>query len=164
MTTQKIADSNTIARSLETPLGTLQLVADQDGLTAIAFPESHDESLTVGTSAILDAAEQQLAEYFAGKRTRFELPLNPAGTDFQKQVWAALCEIPWGETRSYAEQASAIGKAKAVRAVGAANGRNPIPIIVPCHRVIGSDGSLTGFAGGLAMKRQLLQLEGSLLL
>jgi methylated-DNA-[protein]-cysteine S-methyltransferase len=103
-----------------------------------------------------------LLEYFAGRRRRFELPLAPAGTAFQRQVWDALATIPWGELRSYADIARAIERPTAVRAVGAANGRNPLPIVVPCHRVIGSDGSLTGFAGGLEIKRQLLELEGSL--
>jgi methylated-DNA-[protein]-cysteine S-methyltransferase len=103
-----------------------------------------------------------LLEYFAGQRRQFELPLAAAGTAFQRQVWDALAAIPWGELRSYADIARAIDRPTAVRAVGAANGRNPLPIVVPCHRVIGSNGSLTGFAGGLGIKRQLLKLEGSL--
>ena len=104
---------------------------------------------------------EQLDGYFAGRRQRFDLPLAPSGTAFQRKVLAALQAIPYGETRSYKEVAAAIGKPRAVRAVGAANGRNPIPIIIPCHRVIGSDGSLTGFGGGLAAKRALLALEGN---
>ena len=109
---------------------------------------------------ILLKTEQQLNEYFAGKRTRFELELDFTGTEFQKEVWAALLEIPFGETRSYGEIARRIGRPKAVRAVGAANGRNPISIVAPCHRVIGASGKLTGFAGGLDNKLLLLKLEG----
>jgi methylated-DNA-[protein]-cysteine S-methyltransferase len=104
-----------------------------------------------------------LKEYFDGTRRHFDLPLGPRGTEFQLRVWEALTQIPYGQTRSYRDIALAIGKPTAVRAVGAANGRNPLPIVVPCHRVIGSDGSLTGFAGGLEAKTRLLQLEGSLI-
>jgi methylated-DNA-[protein]-cysteine S-methyltransferase len=104
----------------------------------------------------------QLQEYFAGERSHFDLLLNGAGTDFQQSVWSALARIPFGEVRSYGDIAREIGRPKAVRAVGAANGRNPLPIIVPCHRVIGSNGSLTGFAGGLDIKKKLLALEGAL--
>ena len=109
---------------------------------------------------LLQAAEQ-LTEYFAGDRKCFDLPLQPEGTLFQRQVWQALAEIPYGETRSYRDIAARIGRPKAVRAVGGANGRNPLSIIIPCHRVIGADGSLTGFAGGTTVKQQLLQLEAS---
>ncbi len=108
---------------------------------------------------MLRQAEQQLADYFAGTLRRFSVPLDFRGTDFQKSVWAALLTIPFGETRSYSQIACAIGRPRAVRAVGAANGRNPISIIAPCHRVVGADGSLTGFAGGLEAKRTLLELE-----
>jgi methylated-DNA-[protein]-cysteine S-methyltransferase len=110
---------------------------------------------------MLRVAADQLAAYFAGERTDFDLPLSPSGTPFQLSVWRALLSIPYGETISYRELARRIGNAKAVRAVGAANGRNPIPIIVPCHRVIGADGSLTGYGGGLPRKRLLLELEGA---
>ena len=102
-----------------------------------------------------------MLEYFAGRRRQFDLPLAPVGTPFQRAVWNALAAIPWGALRSYADIARAIERPTAVRAVGAANGRNPLPIVVPCHRVIGSNGTLTGFAGGLDIKRQLLELEGS---
>lgn len=112
-------------------------------------------------SAVLLAAEQQLKEYFAGTRHQFELELDFTGTAFQKQVWQALLTIPFGETRSYSQIAQQIGNPKAVRAVGAANGRNPISIIAPCHRVIGASGGLTGFAGGLEAKQYLLALEGA---
>jgi len=108
---------------------------------------------------ILLETERQLREYFAGARTAFDLPLAPGGSDFQKKVWHALTTIPFGQTRSYLDLAKAIGSAKAARAVGAANGKNPLSIIVPCHRVVGADGSLTGFAGGLATKAALLALE-----
>ena len=112
-------------------------------------------------SSVLLAAEQQLKEYFAGTRHQFELELDFTGTEFQKQVWQALLTIPFGETRSYSQIAQQIGNPKAVRAVGAANGRNPISIIAPCHRVIGASGGLTGFAGGLEAKQYLLALEGA---
>jgi methylated-DNA-[protein]-cysteine S-methyltransferase len=108
---------------------------------------------------ILIEAERQLSEYFAGKRTRFDLPLQPDGTEFQKKVWRALREIPFGKTKSYLDLARAISSPKASRAVGAANGKNPLSIVVPCHRVVGADGALTGFAGGLATKAALLTLE-----
>lgn len=111
-------------------------------------------------NSILLGAERQLGEYFSGTRTVFNLPLEPRGTDFQKQVWQQLLKIPYGQHISYGEQARRLGRPKASRAVGAANGKNPIGIIIPCHRVIGASGSLTGFAGGIEMKRQLLALEG----
>ena len=110
-------------------------------------------------AAVFDHVIAQLDEYFAGERTEFDVPLDPVGTEFQLRAWAALRRIPYGETRSYGEQARTIGAPAAVRAVGAANGRNPISIIVPCHRVVGSNGSLTGFGGGLDAKRYLLDLE-----
>ena len=153
-----------VARVMPSPLGPLQLVADSAALTAIAFPGQHDASLADGASEVLDAAQAQLAEYFAGRRERFALPLDIRGTAFQQRVWQALTRIPFGQTRSYADIARDIGQHRAVRAVGAANGRNPLPIVVPCHRVIGSDGSLTGFAGGVELKRRLLRLEGALLI
>jgi methylated-DNA-[protein]-cysteine S-methyltransferase len=103
--------------------------------------------------------QRQLAEYFAGKRSQFELPLEPRGTEFQKKVWASLRTIPFGKTKSYAEIASAIGSPRACRAVGAANGKNPLSIVIPCHRVIGANGALTGFGGGLETKAKLLALE-----
>ena len=115
-----------------------------------------------GEDTVLQSCAMQLQEYFAGERCRFDLPLNGAGTDFQQSVWSALSRIPFGELRSYGDIAREIGRPKAVRAVGAANGSNPLPIIVPCHRVIGSNGSLTGFAGGLDIKKKLLVLEGAL--
>ena len=151
---------------MDTPIGQLQLVSDGSCLHKIQFAKSH----TVETGdrhtkdPVIEACEQQLTEYFTGSRKHFDLPLGAPGTPFQHLVWSALAAIPYGELRSYKDIAQAIGKPKAVRAVGAANGRNPLPIVVPCHRVIGSDGTLTGFAGGLSLKTQLLTLEGAMLL
>lgn len=148
---------------MPSPLGPLTLVADDEGLCEICFeaeqrPNTGDHWQRSPTR--LAVARKQLDEYFAGKRTAFDLPLHPHGTPFQLAVWDALLRIPFGITVSYGELAQRIGKPKAVRAVGAANGRNPIPIIVPCHRVIGADHSLTGYGGGLWIKRALLGLEG----
>jgi methylated-DNA-[protein]-cysteine S-methyltransferase len=149
---------------LDTPIGALRLASDGSHITAIEFVPGarKSEATEQPTDPALAACADQLREYFAGERREFTLPLAPHGTDFQREVWRALAAIPYGELRSYRDIAQAIGRPKAVRAVGAANGRNPLPIVVPCHRVIGSDGSLTGFAGGLAMKKQLLNLEGAL--
>lgn len=150
------------ALTIDSPLGPLQLLGDGDHLTAINFPGQHsDDPDSTRPDRVLRAARSQLEAYFRGRRQRFDLPLAAAGTAFQHSVWQALAAIPWGEVRSYRDIAHAIGKPKAVRAVGAANGRNPLPIVVPCHRVIGADGSLTGFGGGLPLKVQLLTLEGS---
>ncbi len=138
----------------------LVLSADEDALCEIRFdglvPEGIEETAGRG---VLEEAAGQLREYFAGQRTGFTVPIRLKGTEFQRRVWLALRGIPYGATRCYAEIAQAIDAPKAVRAVGAANGRNPIPIIVPCHRVIGSNGKLTGFGGGLPLKRRLLDLE-----
>lgn len=145
------------------PLGPLKLVARGEALAAILWPQERlGELVEAVESPVLDETERQLVEYFAGRRQRFELPLDFVGTDFQREVWAALLTIPFGEMRSYADIARQLGKPKAIRAVGAANGRNPISIVAPCHRVVGSDGSLTGFAGGLDAKRMLLALERGL--
>ncbi|NML06557.1 methylated-DNA--[protein]-cysteine S-methyltransferase [Sphingomonas sp. G-3-2-10] len=154
------------SRTMTSPVGTLTLVASPKGLTAILWENERAGRVPLGETRedrdhpVLIEAERQIAAYFAGELTEFSVPLDFAGTDFQKSVWAALLTIPFGETRSYAEIAHQIGRPKAVRAVGAANGRNPISIIAPCHRVIGSNGSLTGFAGGLEAKQLLLTLEG----
>jgi methylated-DNA-[protein]-cysteine S-methyltransferase len=145
----------------DSPLGILRLVSDGTALTAIEMPPLAEpaETMIEHADAVLCRARDQLAEYFAGRRRHFDLPLAAAGTPFQQRVWQALAAIPYGELRSYRDIARAIGKPAAVRAVGGANGRNPLPIVVPCHRVIGSDGSLTGFGGGLPAKRRLLALE-----
>ncbi len=149
--------------TIPSPIGELQLVSDSGGLIRIAFPGQHIRvSADRQQDRVLHQAKQQLDEYFDGTRSRFDLPLAPAGTAFQLTVWAQLNKIPYGDVRSYRDIAEAMGKPKATRAVGAANGRNPLPVVVPCHRVIGADGSLTGFAGGLERKRQLLALEGYL--
>lgn len=152
-------------RPMSSPLGSLRLVAQGGALVAILWPDDAPGRVPLGSvladgeDALLDAAQRQLQEYFEGARRAFDLPLDFRGTAFQREVWAALCAIPYGETRSYADIARAIGRPAAVRAVGAANGRNPISIVAPCHRVIGSNGALTGFAGGLAAKTYLLELE-----
>jgi methylated-DNA-[protein]-cysteine S-methyltransferase len=147
---------------LDSPIGRLRLVSDGEHLVKIEFENQYsgDEAANESSDPVLEASATQLKEYFAGKRRKFDLPLAAAGTDFQRSVWAALAAIPYGELRSYRDIAQSIAKPKAVRAVGAANGRNPLPIVVPCHRVIGADGSLTGFAGGLEAKTFLLELEG----
>lgn len=152
-------------KTMQSPVGKLTLIATDKGLAAILW--ENDDPARVRVKAmikndrhpVLRAAERQLKDYFAGKRRAFALDLDFDGTVFQKKVWNALLAIPFGETRSYADIARKIGKPKAVRAVGAANGRNPISIIAPCHRVIGSNGKLTGFAGGLKAKAALLRLE-----
>jgi methylated-DNA-[protein]-cysteine S-methyltransferase len=148
---------------LNSPIGDLLLAGDDDGLSLIGFPQGkmrHDpEPDWIFNEKPFAAARQQLEEYFAGERKDFDLPLHLSGTDFQVQVLEELQRIPYGETTSYGDIAKRIGRPKAMRAVGAANGRNPIPIIVPCHRVIGSSGDLTGFGGGLDTKEALLRLE-----
>ncbi len=144
----------------DTPIGPLLLVADGDALTAVHLPGFHDgEAPGEEGAPVLDEAAAQLTAYFAGERTAFALPLAPRGTPFQQAVWEALRRIPYGETRSYAQVARGLGRPERVRAVGSANARNPLAIVVPCHRVVGSDGSLTGYAGGLERKRALLDLE-----
>jgi methylated-DNA-[protein]-cysteine S-methyltransferase len=147
---------------LETPIGTLGLVGSDAGLSAVYFDGARVEP--AGESAALDEAAAQLEAYFAGELTAFDLPLDLAGTEFDRRCWLALATIPYGQTVSYGEQARRLGLGPAsARAVGAANGRNPLPIVLPCHRVIGADGSLTGFGGGLDTKRFLLEHEGALL-
>ena len=152
---------------MPSPVGQLTLVASNSKLNAILWEVERANRVRLGElheandSPILLEAERQLQEYFAGTRHRFDLELDFTGTDFQKQVWQALLTIPFGETRSYCQIAQQIGRPKAVRAVGAANGRNPISIVAPCHRVIGASGGLTGFAGGLQAKQYLLTLEGT---
>ena len=149
-------------QSLDTPIGTLRLVSNGAALVNIEFECQYGANEDVENSdAVLAACARQLTEYFAGNRRHFELPLAARGTSFQQSVWNALADIPYGELRSYRDIARTIGNPAAVRAVGAANGRNPLPIVVPCHRVIGSNGTLTGFAGGLEAKMFLLGLEGA---
>ncbi|MEK9821107.1 MAG: methylated-DNA--[protein]-cysteine S-methyltransferase [Gammaproteobacteria bacterium] len=148
---------------MASPLGDLLLAGEGEVLELIGFPEGKGE-IRPGQDWVLEQnmlrnAVCQLNEYFEGRRKDFTLNLKPSGTPFQLSVLAALEQIPYGQTRTYAEIARQIGRPKAVRAVGAANGRNPLPIVIPCHRVIGSDGSLTGFGGGIAAKQYLLSLE-----
>jgi len=151
-------------RKLASPVGVLTLVASGQGLAAVLWEKDDPARVRLGPlAAVLEEPARQLDGCFAGARRAFDLPLDFQGTDFQRAVWAALLTIPYGETRSYADIARAIGRPTAMRAVGAANGRNPLSIIAPCHRVIGSNGALTGFAGGLAAKRHLLALEGIVL-
>lgn len=149
---------------MQSPIGELLLTSDGKALTRLymqnqKYADASQPDWQRDESLFVDVCEQ-LASYFAGKRKMFDLPLAPAGTDFQHGVWQALREIPYGQTTSYGELAKGLGKAKASRAVGMANGRNPISIIVPCHRVIGADGSLTGYGGGIERKRWLLAHEG----
>jgi methylated-DNA-[protein]-cysteine S-methyltransferase len=147
---------------LDTPIGPLGLVASDTGLEAVLFDGRRVRP--EGTSPVLDEAGRQLEAYFAGDLVAFDLPLELHGTEFQRGCWLALATIPYGQTVSYGEQARRLGLGPdAARAVGAANGRNPLPIVLPCHRVIGADGSLTGFGGGLPVKRFLLEHEGALL-
>ena len=154
-----------VSSTMPSPVGLLTLVASDTGLAAILWENDDPKRVPLAITGedashpVLRDAERQLKEYFAGTRTAFDLPLDFQGTDFQKRVWAALLAIPFGETRSYGEIARALGNPGAGRAVGAANGRNPISIIAPCHRVIGASGKLTGFAGGLEAKARLLALE-----
>lgn len=152
-------------RYIPSPIGSLLLAGEGDVLRTIGFPEGkgvvYPEEHWEPADAAFKQTEDQLNEYFEGRRRRFELRLKPSGTAFQVQVLEALLEIPFGETSTYLDIARKIGRPKAVRAVGAANGRNPLPIVIPCHRVIGADGSLTGFGGGLRAKSYLLELEAS---
>lgn len=154
-----------------TDVGELTVVASDRGVRAVLWPGEHvgdaagrvrvtaSSTATPAAASILQHAVAQLQQYFAGTRTEFDLPLDPQGTEFQQQAWAVLCGIPFGQTISYGEQASRLGDRNKARAVGAANGKNPISVIVPCHRVVGSTGSLTGFAGGLDTKTWLLEHE-----
>jgi len=151
-----------ISLTIDSPLGTLRLFAERDDLVAVALPDRPAPDARPGTGGVLAAAARQLAEYFAGERRAFDLPLALQGTGFQQRAWRALLVIPYGETRSYGEQARAIGRPAAARAVGAANGKNPIAIIVPCHRVIGASGALVGYGGGRDAKRWLLDHESGI--
>ena len=157
---------NYVYKSIASPYGKLKLVASDKGLAAVLWENDDPRRVRLGAlkpapdNKILKEAEKLLQAYFGGRLKKFTVALDFKGTDFQKSVWAALLTIPFGETRSYGEIARQIGRPQASRAVGAANGRNPISIIAPCHRVLGSNGKLTGFAGGLEAKDRLLKLEG----
>lgn len=155
-------------QKLRTAIGHLTLVATEIGLRAVLWPDDNDRislpaKLTKSDGdPVLTKTAMQIEQYFAGERTNFDLPLDLRGTDFQKAAWISLASIPYGETWTYKQQAERLGRPKAMRAVGAANGKNPVSIVLPCHRVIGADGALTGFAGGLGTKKHLLLLEGAL--
>jgi len=161
----KTTSDNLYWHEIDSAVGRLLLAGDGESLIHVGFQSGPRPSRPmdgwIADIAPFRTAIAQLDEYFAGKRRRFDLPLAPRGTEFQRRVWRALTEIPYGETVSYGELARRIAKPSASRAVGLANGANPLPIIVPCHRVIGADGSLTGFGGGLPIKRKLLALEGT---
>lgn len=149
---------------LETPIGTLLIAGDEEAVRHIEFPKNGkparpEASWCESSRGPVAEAVRQLRQYFEGKRERFDLPLAPQGTDFQRDVWRTLQDIPYGQTISYGELAKRVGNPRASRAVGAANGQNPIPIVIPCHRVIGVNGKLTGFGGGLPVKEALLELE-----
>jgi methylated-DNA-[protein]-cysteine S-methyltransferase len=144
-------------RSVDTPIGTLLLERNESGLSAVRFAGAKADC----ADPLLLEAEAQLDSYFAGELDRFDLPLSLRGTEFQRRVWAAVAAVPYGRTATYSELAAAIGSPRAFRAVGAANGRNPLPVIVPCHRVVGTAGGLTGYGGGLERKRVLLDLEAA---
>ena len=164
----RASDKDHYFRIVDSPIGPLRLVANEHSLVAVSWEDesAHRDPHPDGTEApqhpVLAEAARQLEQYFQGKRKSFELRLHFAGTDFQRKVWNALLTIPFGETRSYGQIAAQIGHPSAIRAVGAANGQNPIPIIAPCHRVVGSTGKLVGFGGGLPRKAHLLTLEGVL--
>ncbi|KGO87501.1 methylated-DNA--[protein]-cysteine S-methyltransferase [Flavobacterium suncheonense] len=145
---------------INTPLGTAKIKGDELGVSVISILQEGEISKTIPVE--LKDAVKQLQEYFEGKRTTFNFPINPKGTEFQQKVWKALLEIPYGKTTSYLELSKKLGDVKAIRAVASANGKNPLWIVVPCHRVIGSDGSLTGYAGGLWRKKWLLEHENPL--
>jgi methylated-DNA-[protein]-cysteine S-methyltransferase len=147
--------------SMQSPLGKLYIICDSKSLKAIEFKKSSSDKLPKKSTPLTKKIAKQLEQYFAKKRDSFEIPLAPDGTSFQQKAWNALLTIPYGKTVSYQEQAIRTGKKSAVRAIGGANGRNPIPIIIPCHRVIGKNGKLVGYAGGLSIKEKLLKLENS---
>ncbi|MBP3648074.1 MAG: methylated-DNA--[protein]-cysteine S-methyltransferase [Clostridia bacterium] len=143
---------------ISSPIGALTLVEEDGALTEVRFGEKA-QGVMLKSTELLERAARELDEYFRGERRAFTIPLNPHGTPFQKRCWDALCRIPCGETRTYAQQAAMIGNPKACRAVGMGNHRNPLPIFIPCHRVIGKNGTLTGYAGGLDIKETLLNIE-----
>lgn len=143
---------------IKTPLGIAKITGNEEGLSSIIVLNSAEQLTDIIPESLEDAV-YQLNEYFEGTRKRFQLDLNPEGTDFQKRVWKQLEQIPYGKTTSYLELSKSLGDVKAIRAVGAANGKNPLWIVIPCHRIIGSDGALTGYAGGIPRKRWLLEHE-----
>ncbi len=152
-------DGNTVERVIQSPLGFLKATAGPAGVTSLVFIEESSSFFNSESNLHLELLIKELDEYFAGTRKIFTVSLVPSGTGFQRQVWKNLCEIPFGETRTYHQQSQQLGNTLAIRAVAAANGRNPIAILIPCHRVIGANGNLTGYAGGLHRKKWLLDHE-----
>jgi len=163
----KTSTTKLVVTHLDSPVGVLRIVASDSALHAVLWPDEREgrvtfaDDLVEGSNDVTRATATQLAEYFAGERQSFDLPLALAGTEFQELAWRSLAEIPYGETASYGEQAIRIGRPRAIRAVGSANGRNPLSIVLPCHRVVAANGSLAGFAGGLSTKRWLLDHEAT---
>lgn len=153
---------NTAITYMDSPLGKVKIVGDSDAIKMVSFVNNEERATDGVLPLVVRNCKKQLKEYFDGKRKEFNVPLAPEGTDFQKDVWKALLEIPFGKTSTYAKQSVKLGDIKKIRAVGTANGKNPIAVIIPCHRVIGTDGSLTGYAGGLDKKEWLLRHENSL--
>lgn len=147
---------------MDSPLGRIKIVGDDDAIKMVSFTEGEESNTKEAVPLVVRNCKKQLKEYFEGKRKEFNVPLSPEGTDFQRGVWDALLEIPFGKTSTYAKQSVSLGDIKKIRAVGTANGKNPIAVIIPCHRVIGTDGSLTGYAGGLDKKEWLLRHENSM--
>ena len=150
---------NVVYYTYDSPFGKITIVSDGNAITSVKTQSHIEPAGEEKASTLTDIAAMQLDEYFAGKRKKFDIPISPQGTAFQLSVWKALQAVPYGKTRSYKQIAQAIGNPKACRAVGLANNKNPIWIIIPCHRVIGTDGSLTGYGGGLKMKKKLLEME-----
>ena len=146
------------AAVMETPIGALTLVEEDGALAEVRFGKRCDDG-EISDTPLLQQAVRELGEYFSGQRKAFTVPLAPKGTPFQQKCWQALLQIPYGQTRTYGQQAAMIGNPKACRAVGMGNNRNPLPIFIPCHRVVGANGALTGYAGGLNIKEKLLQIE-----
>ena len=151
----------TVAWTRETPIGPLTLTEEAGVLTGVLFGPHAPRDALLTQTPLLGRAFAQLEEYFRGERRAFDLPMDARGTPFQRRCWQALLAIPYGQTRTYAQQAQAVGSPRACRAVGMANHRNPLPVPIPCHRVVGADGSLTGYAGGLRIKQMLLEIEQS---
>lgn len=149
----------TSAWTRETPIGPLTLTEEAGALTGVLFGSHAPQGALLAETPLIRQAFEQLEEYFRGERRAFDLPMDARGTPFQRRCWQALLAIPYGQTRTYAQQAQAVGSPRACRAVGMANHRNPLPVLIPCHRVVGADGSLTGYAGGLTIKRMLLAIE-----
>ncbi|MFW8591081.1 methylated-DNA--[protein]-cysteine S-methyltransferase [Glaciecola sp. 2405UD65-10] len=155
----QLNETQLYASAINTPVGNLNIYANQRAIVKVVFEEHDKQKPNINENAITQEASKQLLEYIAQTRQQFDLPLDPEGTQFQQSVWQQLLNVGYGKTASYLDVASALNKPKACRAVGAANGKNPIAIIIPCHRIIGANGSLTGYAGGLSRKTFLLSLE-----